>query len=76
TKINATDITKLTDKIVSSIGGSITKLQETLQSFATQSEELSASSEEVAAATEEQTASMNQMTETNKNYLNLQINLT
>ncbi|MHA2167548.1 MAG: methyl-accepting chemotaxis protein, partial [Candidatus Hodarchaeales archaeon] len=51
TKINATDITKLTDKIVSSIGGSITKLQETLQSFATQSEELSASSEEVAAAT-------------------------
>ncbi|MHA2318586.1 MAG: methyl-accepting chemotaxis protein [Candidatus Hodarchaeales archaeon] len=71
TKINATDITKLTDKIVSSIGGSITKLQETLQSFATQSD-----SEEVAAATEEQTASMNQMTETNKNYLNLQINLT
>ncbi|MHA2294010.1 MAG: methyl-accepting chemotaxis protein, partial [Candidatus Hodarchaeales archaeon] len=64
TKINATDITKLTEKIVLKIGGSITELQETLQSFAAQSEEFSASSEEVAAATEEQTATMHQLTET------------
>ncbi len=64
TKLNATDISKLTEDIVLNIGGSIVKLQETLQGFAAQSEEFSASSEEVAAATEEQTATMNQMTET------------
>jgi methyl-accepting chemotaxis protein len=64
TKTNATDITILTEKIVSNIRGSITRLHETLQSFAAQSEEFSASSEEVAAATEEQTATMNQMTKT------------
>ncbi|MHA2247899.1 MAG: methyl-accepting chemotaxis protein [Candidatus Hodarchaeales archaeon] len=62
TKNNATDISKLTDDIVTNIGGGITKLQETLQGFAAQSEEFSASSEEVAAATEEQTAAMSQMT--------------
>ncbi|MFX1507982.1 MAG: methyl-accepting chemotaxis protein, partial [Promethearchaeota archaeon] len=64
TKRNATDITTVTEKIVLNIGGSITKLQETLQSFAAQSEEFSASSEEVTAATEEQTATMHQMTVT------------
>lgn len=62
TKNNSRDISKLTEDIVTNIGGSILKLQETLQSFAAQSEEFSASSEEVAAATEEQTAAMNQMT--------------
>lgn len=62
TKNNAPDISKLTDEIVTNIGGSITGLQETLQGFAAQSEEFSASSEEVAAATEEQTAAMNQIT--------------
>jgi methyl-accepting chemotaxis protein len=64
TKKNATDITKVTETIVLNIGGSITKLQETLQSFAAQAEEFSASSEEVTAATEEQTATMHQMTVT------------
>ncbi|NHK33074.1 MAG: hypothetical protein FK730_17125 [Asgard group archaeon] len=61
TKNNAVDIQKLTENIVVNIGGSVITLQESLQSFAAQSEELSASSEEVAAATEEQTASMHQM---------------
>ena len=62
TKNNATDITKVTENIVTNIGESIISLQETLQAFAAQSEEFSASSEEVAAATEEQTAAMNQVT--------------
>jgi methyl-accepting chemotaxis protein len=62
TKNNSADISRLTEEIVSDIGGSVSKLQETLQGFAAQSEEFSASSEEVAAATEEQTAAMHQMT--------------
>ncbi|UCG03094.1 MAG: methyl-accepting chemotaxis protein [Candidatus Heimdallarchaeota archaeon] len=62
TKNNSSEISNLTEDIVSNIGGSVTGLQETLQGFAAQSEEFSASSEEVAAATEEQTAAMNQMT--------------
>jgi len=62
TKGNADEISVLTDNIVSGIGSRIKKLQETLQSFGSQSEEFSASSEQVAAATEEQTASMNQLT--------------
>ncbi|MHA2307403.1 MAG: methyl-accepting chemotaxis protein, partial [Candidatus Hodarchaeales archaeon] len=62
TKTNSADISKVTNDIVSNIGASVFNLQETLQSFAAQSEEFSASSEEVAAATEEQTAAMNQMT--------------
>lgn len=62
TKTNSSEISKMTEKIVTNIGGSVEKLQETLQGFAAQSEEFSASSEEVAAATEEQTAAMNQMT--------------
>ena len=62
TRENAAGIKTLTDDIVTNIGGSVITLQETLQSFAAQSEEFSASSEQVAAATEEQTASMNQMT--------------
>ncbi|MFX0086428.1 MAG: methyl-accepting chemotaxis protein [Candidatus Hodarchaeota archaeon] len=62
TKANSADISKVTNKIVNNIGTSVYNLQETLQSFAAQSEEFSASSEEVAAATEEQTAAMNQMT--------------
>ncbi len=62
TKGNAEEISSLTDNILSGIGSRIKKLQETLQSFGSQSEEFSASSEQVAAATEEQTASMNQLT--------------
>ncbi|MHA2247216.1 MAG: methyl-accepting chemotaxis protein [Candidatus Hodarchaeales archaeon] len=62
TKNNSGDIGKLTTDIVNNIGTSVLNLQETLQSFAAQSEEFGASSEEVAAATEEQTAAMNQMT--------------
>jgi len=62
TKINSTDIGKLTNDIINNIGTSVLNLQETLQSFAAQSEEFSASGEEVAAATEQQTAAMNQMT--------------
>ena len=62
TKNNATEISKMTDDIVTNIGGGVSGLQDTLQGFAAQSEEFSASSEEVAAATEEQTAAMNQMT--------------
>ncbi|MHA1993408.1 MAG: methyl-accepting chemotaxis protein [Candidatus Hodarchaeales archaeon] len=62
TRDNAGGISTLTDEIVKNIGGSVVTLQETLQSFAAQSEEFSASSEQVAAATEEQTASMHQMT--------------
>lgn len=62
TKNNSAQISKVTEEIVTNIGGSVSSLQETLQGFAAQSEEFSASSEEVAAATEEQTAAMNQMT--------------
>ena len=62
TKNNAEGISNLTENIVSGIGSRIKQLQETLQSFGSQSEEFSASSEQVAAATEEQTASMNQLT--------------
>jgi len=62
TKVNSGDIGKLTNEIISNIGTSVLNLQETLQSFAAQSEEFSASGEEVAAATEQQTAAMNQMT--------------
>ena len=62
TKINSGDIGKLTTDIINNIGTSVLNLQETLQSFAAQSEEFSASGEEVAAATEQQTAAMNQMT--------------
>ena len=62
TKNNSADIGTLTTDIITNIGTSVLKLQETLQSFAAQSEEFGASSEEVAAATEEQTAAMNQMT--------------
>lgn len=62
TKLNSTDIGKLTNDIINNIGTSVINLQETLQSFAAQSEEFSASGEEVAAATEQQTAAMNQMT--------------
>ncbi|MFX0123105.1 MAG: methyl-accepting chemotaxis protein [Candidatus Hodarchaeota archaeon] len=62
TKSNASDISKLTEKIVTNIGGSVIKIQESLQGFTAQSEEFSASSEEVAAATEEQSAGMHQLT--------------
>lgn len=62
TKVNSSDIGKLTTDIINNIGTSVLNLQETLQSFAAQSEEFSASGEEVAAATEQQTAAMNQMT--------------
>jgi len=62
TKVNSNDISKLSEDIVTNIGGSVSTLQDTLQGFAAQSEEFSSSSEEVAAATEEQTAAMNQMT--------------
>ncbi|UCG00290.1 MAG: hypothetical protein JSW11_11645 [Candidatus Heimdallarchaeota archaeon] len=62
TKSNASDISELTNKIVTNIGGSVIKIQESLQGFTAQSEEFSASSEEVAAATEEQSAGMHQLT--------------
>jgi methyl-accepting chemotaxis protein len=64
TKTNSSEISKVTENIVSNIGNSLTQLQESLQGFAAQSEEFSASSEEVAAATEEQTAATHQMTTT------------
>ena len=71
TKTNSADISKITNDIVNNIGSSVISLQETLQSFAAQSEEFSASSEEVAAATEEQTAAMNQMTTAAQNLTKL-----
>ncbi|UCG03230.1 MAG: methyl-accepting chemotaxis protein, partial [Candidatus Heimdallarchaeota archaeon] len=61
TKSNASDISELTDKIVTNISGSVIKIQESLQGFTAQSEEFSASSEEVAAATEQQSAGMHQL---------------
>ena len=75
TRENAAGIKTLTDDIVTNIGGSVITLQETLQSFAAQSEEFSASSEQVAAATEEQTASMNQMTTSTQELSRLSENL-
>ncbi|NHK33073.1 MAG: hypothetical protein FK730_17120 [Asgard group archaeon] len=62
TRSNASDISMLTDRMVTNIGGNVISLQGTLEGFSAQSEEFSASSEQVAAATEQQTASMNQMT--------------
>jgi methyl-accepting chemotaxis protein len=71
TRTNASDISDLTDRMVSNIGGNISTLHETLQGFSAQSEEFSASSEQVAAATEEQTAAMNQMASSAENLTEL-----
>ncbi|MFX0207603.1 MAG: methyl-accepting chemotaxis protein [Candidatus Hodarchaeota archaeon] len=76
TRTNSADISQITEEIISNIGGSVSKLQETLQSFAAQSEEFSASSEEVAAATEEQTAVMHQMTNSSQNLMKMSEALT
>ncbi|MFX0086415.1 MAG: methyl-accepting chemotaxis protein [Candidatus Hodarchaeota archaeon] len=62
TKKNASDIGILIEEILQNLGGSITEIQESIQTLAIQSEEFSASSEEVAASTEEQTAAMRQLT--------------
>ncbi len=71
TRSNASDISDLTDRMVTNIGGNISTLHETLQGFSAQSEEFSASSEQVAAATEEQTAAMNQMASSAENLTEL-----
>ncbi|MFX0152291.1 MAG: methyl-accepting chemotaxis protein [Candidatus Hodarchaeota archaeon] len=76
TKSNSADISQITEEIISNIGSSVGKLQETLQSFAAQSEEFSASSEEVAAATEEQTAAMHQMTNSSQDLTRMSSALT
>ncbi|MFX0184251.1 MAG: methyl-accepting chemotaxis protein [Candidatus Hodarchaeota archaeon] len=75
TKKNAIEINKLTEEIITNIGGRVVKLQESLQGFAAQSEEFSASSEEVAAATEEQTATMYQMTTSTQSLTRLSVDL-
>ena len=62
TKTNASDISTLTDSMVTNIGGNVANLHSTMQGFSSQSEEFSATSEEIAAATEEQTASMHELT--------------
>ncbi|MHA2109001.1 MAG: methyl-accepting chemotaxis protein [Candidatus Hodarchaeales archaeon] len=62
TRINAADINKLTENVITSVGDSISKFREIFEGFASQSEEFSASSEQVAAATEEQTAAMHSLT--------------
>jgi methyl-accepting chemotaxis protein len=73
TKNNAIEINKLTEEIITNIGGRVVKLQESLQGFAAQSEEFNASSEEVAAATEEQTATMYQMTTSAQNLTEMSV---
>jgi methyl-accepting chemotaxis protein len=59
---NAADISELTERIVTNIGGNMIDIHDTFHGFSAQSEEFSASCVQVAAAIEEQTASMNQMT--------------
>jgi methyl-accepting chemotaxis protein len=61
TKINSSEISELSKKIVTKVHENVNKLNETLHHYAAQSEEFSASSEEVAAATEEQTSVMSQL---------------
>ncbi len=75
TKTNASDISNLTDRMVTNIAGNISTLHETIQGFSAQSEEFSASSEQVAAATEEQTAAMNQMASSAESLTELADNL-
>ncbi|MHA2096773.1 MAG: methyl-accepting chemotaxis protein, partial [Candidatus Hodarchaeales archaeon] len=62
TRVNAADINKLTENVITSVGNSISQFRESFENFASQSEEFSASSEQVAAATEEQSASMHSLT--------------
>ena len=76
TRSNASDIGKITEEIVDKIGGSVTRLQETLQEVSAQSEEFSATSEEVAAATEEQVVSINQITSMHQELSKLGTDLT
>ncbi|MHA2203622.1 MAG: methyl-accepting chemotaxis protein, partial [Candidatus Hodarchaeales archaeon] len=75
TKKNSQDISELADTIIKNVGGNVIQLQETLQSFAAQSEEFSASSEEVAAATEEQTAAMHELTTAAKELSSLSLQM-
>lgn len=63
TKINAVNVNNLMKETVSNMSSGILGFQESLTTFASQSEEFSASSEEVAAATEEQIASMDLLTQ-------------
>ena len=76
TKKNSNDISDLAETIVTNISTNVIQLQETLQSFAAQSEEFSASSEEVAAATEEQTAAMHQLTTSAQELSSLSLQMT
>ncbi|MCK4847646.1 MAG: hypothetical protein KAT16_01335 [Candidatus Heimdallarchaeota archaeon] len=76
TKKNSSDINTLTDEITSNISSNVISLQESLQSFAAQSEEFSASSEEVAATSEEQAASMHQLTQSANDLTKLSDELT
>ncbi len=76
TRNNSGEISHLTEKITTNLGGNVNQLQVTLQGFASQSEEFSASSEEVAASTEEQTAAMSQLTSSAQDLTNLSNELT
>jgi len=76
TRNNSGEISQLTEKITTNLGGNVNQLQVTLQGFASQSEEFSASSEEVAASTEEQTAAMSQLTSSAQDLTNLSNELT
>ena len=67
----SSNISDLNESLNSNIGDNVIKLQETLQRFASDSEEYSASSEQVAASTEEQLASMHQITITAKSLAEL-----
>ena len=61
TKVNSTNIDRLTSEIIDKIRNALTQIQSNYENFSSQSEEFSASSEEVSAATEEQAASMSQL---------------
>jgi len=67
TKTNSSEIGTFTQNILSKIKESVSELHDTLQGFATHSEEFSASSEEVAAATLEQLKIMSELSSSARN---------
>jgi methyl-accepting chemotaxis protein len=63
TKVNTVDVNNLMNELVTNVSSGIVRFQESLATFAAQSEEFSASSEEVAAATKEQAVSVRLLTD-------------
>lgn len=72
---SASEIGGITTTIVNNVGGSITTIQESVQSIASVAEEFSASAEEVSSAVEEMSASMEEMSASAQELAQLSENL-